>query len=138
MTTNFQNHWTSGSIIAFDESIYQYQPISSTKKKYEFVFQEPIPVVYIPRKPHPNGLLNWICVNVSSTTGLPFVMDMEPHLSFPQISARDALKKMFRRWIYPNKPSYIADAACGSFELMEELDKAGATAVFSMSVQPKP
>src|SRR5688500_8158212 len=43
---SFQKNWKSGSIVAFDESIYEYRPYGKIKKTYEVI--EPIPVVYIP------------------------------------------------------------------------------------------
>ena len=43
------------SIIAIDEAVLAYEPSSDVKSKNED-FGEPIPVVYIKRKPHPNGL----------------------------------------------------------------------------------
>lgn len=44
------------SVVAIDESMCEYQPSKDTKEKAAEK-GEPIPVVYIPRKPHPNGLL---------------------------------------------------------------------------------
>lgn len=46
-------------VITFDEQVVGYQPAPETKKKAE-AMGYPIPVVFIPRKPHPNGLLFYI------------------------------------------------------------------------------
>jgi len=45
----------SVSIVAIDESVIAYQPSHEAKMQAE-KDGAPIPVVYIPRKPHPNGL----------------------------------------------------------------------------------
>lgn len=78
---SFQFYWMPGSVVCFDESIYGYQPRKKTKATAEqkvffhilsayFIHQgNPVPTVYIPRKPHPNGLLNWVCASISTTTG---------------------------------------------------------------------
>jgi hypothetical protein len=42
------------SLVAVDETLVSYQPFP--KKQQAESLGEPIPVVYIPRKPHPNGL----------------------------------------------------------------------------------
>jgi len=137
LRTSFQKYWTPGSIVCFDESVYAYKPRKSTKEKSEKK-GDPIPSVYIPRKPHPNGLLNWCLVTVSSTTGLPFVIDFEPHLSFPTISGQNAILKMHQRWPYPFKPCYVADATIGSFELLQEMHSSNSFACFSISKKVKP
>jgi hypothetical protein len=49
----------SVTVVTVDEHMNAYQPTGTTKKKSEEK-QEPIPVVFIPRKPHPNGLLVYI------------------------------------------------------------------------------
>lgn len=46
----------------FDEQVVGYQPSAKTKNKAEQA-GHPIPVVYIPRKPHPNGLLFYVVCN---------------------------------------------------------------------------
>jgi len=102
LVQSFQQHWDAGFFIAFDEGVYKYAPS-----------------VYIPRKPHPNGMMNWVAVTISTKTGLPFVIDMEPHIQFPQISC------------------FIADAAVGSFDLMKEITDAGMFAIISMPKKSK-
>ena len=49
----------SVDIVTVDESMIDYQPSSEKKKKSENN-GDPIPVVFIKRKPHPNGLLTYI------------------------------------------------------------------------------
>jgi len=64
-------------------------------------------------------MMNWVAVTISTKTGLPFVIDMEPHIQFPQISC------------------FIADAAVGSFDLMKEITDAGMFAIISMPKKSK-
>jgi hypothetical protein len=138
LSMTFKRNWIPGSVLSFDESLYSYQPRPETKKKKELEFKEPIPVVYIPRKPHPNGLLNWLCVSKSTATSLPYVIDMVPHLSFPQVSAQVALKIMIDRWCYDWRPNYVADSICGNFELIMDHKRMGISATFAMSKKDKP
>jgi len=77
------------------------------KKKKEHT--EPIPVVHIPRKPHPNGLFNIMLSYKSSKTGLPYVLDFEPFLTHPQQSNRETVIAFFKRWNYPYPPSIVAE-----------------------------
>ena len=51
----FFSHIDNISVIAIDEAVLAYQPSSQVKEKAK-MNGEPIPVVFIPRKPHPNGL----------------------------------------------------------------------------------
>src|SRR5262245_45233855 len=48
-------------LITIDEHINAYQPSAIVKSK-ALENGEPVPVVYIPRKPHPNGLLEYLTV----------------------------------------------------------------------------
>ena len=57
--------------------------------------------------------------------GLPYVIDFEPHISFPAVSGQDALRNILKRWPYPFKPCFVADAAIGSFDLLQEIHSAG-------------
>jgi len=64
-STNCFNSW--GTIINHrgmemdrwvDETVYAYEPATATKIKFEEM-RDPIPLVYIPQKPNPNGLLDY-------------------------------------------------------------------------------
>jgi hypothetical protein len=61
-----------------------YQPTSKTKKVAASE-GEPIPVVYIPRKPHPNGLEAFILSSffdhpTEANRKMPYIIDCLPHL----------------------------------------------------------
>ena len=81
--------------------INSYQPSAEVKKIY-MTKGEPIPVVYIPRKPHPNGLLNYLSATFIKHPRkinriLPFILIVKPHLkerdSAPQDAIRDFMLK---------------------------------------------
>jgi len=106
ISSTFKSLWNPSATVSFDESIWAYEPRPETKRRYEYVLKDPIPVVYIPRKPHPNGFLCWLLVSKSSKTNLPFILDIIPHVRFPQISAQQAIRRMLSNWIYPISSVY--------------------------------
>lgn len=63
---------------------------------------EPIPVTYIPRKPHPNGLLLYQLVTyvqhpAKSDSVLPWILDICPHLQTNDCSAQDSVRYFIKR-----------------------------------------
>lgn len=58
------------TLATIDEQVIGYQPSAEAKAKAE-AEGEPIPVVFIPRKPHANGLLNYL-VNIFVSNELFF------------------------------------------------------------------
>ena len=78
-----------------------YHPSSIVKKKAE-LNEEPIPVVYIPRKPHPNGLLLYQAMSfikhpTKSNSVLPFILDTLPHLQVGDINACQTVEMIISR-----------------------------------------
>jgi hypothetical protein len=72
--TSFQNAWIPGRVVAVDEAVWSYSPgrnclDNCTKEGIR------IPLVYIPRKPHPNGQMAYLLGCESFLTGLPFIID---------------------------------------------------------------
>jgi hypothetical protein len=61
---NSQEHWTPGLEVSIDESIYAYEVRKATQDKY-LKEKDPVPIHYIPRKPHKNGLLAWVMATKS-------------------------------------------------------------------------
>ena len=63
---------------------------------------ETIPVVFIPRKPHPNGLLLYLCATFINhpyeNTKLPYILDILPHLKSCDISPHSALNDFLKRY----------------------------------------
>jgi len=119
----FRSIWSSavspGSIVCFDESLWEFQPNAKTKKKFEEL-KDPIPVVYIPRKPH------------------PYIFDIEPHISFPQVAPQKALENCISRWKYPYKAHIVADAAFGSLNLANYISSWGGACTLSASEKVVP
>lgn len=71
-------HWTPGTEISIDETIFAYQVRKETKAEFEKM-KDPIPMHYIPRKPHKNGLFAWTAATKSDHTNKPYVLDILPH-----------------------------------------------------------
>lgn len=92
---NYQNAVENVHNVAVDEGDYSYQPDAETKRKWEYVFKDLIPVQYIPSKPHPN------CLEVfkectKTTSGLPYMIDFQPRLNKDHnISGQEAVKLFF-------------------------------------------
>lgn len=77
-------------MVTVDEHMNEYQPTKEIKSKAD-EDGEPIPVVYIPRKPHPNGLLEYILATyidnpIRTDSVLPYVVDIIPHLQVGDVS----------------------------------------------------
>lgn len=128
---------TPSSILTVDETLYAYVPSSPIKRIHE-LNGDPIPLVYIPRKPRPNGLLNY-CLAASfinpwnTNETLPFIIDMVPYLSQPPPGHFDVVRLFMQRWAYDWKPHIVADSAFGSLNLMHEILDWGGTATLSVA-----
>ena len=90
---HYQENWTGSGPMSTDETVFAFQPSKQTKACWEKF--DPIPVVYIPRKPHKNGLLECKCVCKSIKTGLPYVLDFESHIRFPQITRGKLTRRLW-------------------------------------------
>ena len=66
------------------------------------------PQRYIPRKPHPNGLLCYYAV--FKTRFGPFVFDLEPDFNVNALNSRVALIRIMKRWEWEDLPHVIFDA----------------------------
>jgi hypothetical protein len=131
------SHVTKVEILTIDEHINSYQPRKETKEQAERD-QEPIPVVYIPRKPHKNGLLTYFANSYLNTPqqpdkNLPIILDMIPHLRVGDSSAVQAAETILKRLIYfllfqliiirwfisdMPKPHVVLDAGFSSFSML--------------------
>lgn len=90
---------------------------------------------YIPRKPHPNGLLSYGMAGYTAVEKMPIVLDLDPHLPGHRTHAHQALRTLMRRLkkAHPSlTPHVIADSAFGSFTTLEQMRDLGAHATFSM------
>lgn len=120
---------TPGTILVIDESLYEYTGQCPIRR-------------YIPRKPHPNGLLVY-CLAGYFRVGaddLPYVLDFEPFTLVSQVGAQDAMMALFRRLrlkLPQIKPHLVVDSAFGSFDRLEEIIAEGGGATMSMPSQTK-
>lgn len=131
----FTGCWDAGSIVAHDETVFSYQPAKNTKKAAEEGL-DPIPLVFIPRKPHPNGLLSYLTCGRSGQTDLVYVLRIQPFYKHPQFSARDSLRTTIETWPYDTIPHFVCDAAFGHEEIFQLPKPFMAT--FSMSTNVLP
>jgi hypothetical protein len=88
-------------ILIIDECTISYKPTTIIKHTAN-QNGEPIPLVYIPRKPHPNGLFLYLGVlyiphPTEENSVLPFIIDIIPHLKVNDISPTEAVKQMIQR-----------------------------------------
>ncbi len=60
---------------------------------------EPIPVMFIPRKPHPNGLLVYLAATPVQLGDrrVPFITDVMPHVRVLHINPTIALETLVMR-----------------------------------------
>ena len=87
-----------------DESILAYEPCSSTKDNHE-VLGDTIPVTYIPRKPHPNGLLLYGMVttvksSIPHQSDIPFCVGFVPYISGRDVCPTKMYKTFSDRYIF--------------------------------------
>lgn len=100
-------------MITFDESLMAYQPSSKVKQKANEM--EPIPVVFIPRKPHPNGLLLYQAVTyiqhpINPAKKIPYLFDTLPYLKIGDARSIQNLQKIKERLVSKKKKlNYILD-----------------------------
>lgn len=118
------------NVLVVDESLYEFNGVCPIRR-------------YIPRKPHPNGLLVYGMAgyfNVGQDK-LPFVLDFEPYFLQNEVSAQEAMirlhSRLRKRKQYP-KPHLVVDSAFGSFDRLTEIKEAGGEATMSMAANVKP
>jgi len=111
--------------LCVDESLYEFEGKCPVKR-------------YIPRKPHPNGLLVYGIASYiyAGVDAIPFVLDFEPYTVNNQVTAQDAMIRLLERLRQRRPdvaPSLVADSAFGSFEKLGMISAAGGSATMSMS-----
>ena len=89
------------SFVVIDEHMNAYQTSEPVKKK-SIENGNTIPLVYIPRKPHPNGLLVYLLVTytthpIRTTEAVPYILDFLPHLKVGDVSPTKALCEFIDR-----------------------------------------
>ena len=95
-------------LVTFDESILAYQP-SHNAKVIADAKGEPIPVVFIKRKPHPNGLELFLFSSFinhphdhplnGSIRKMPYIVDCLPHLQVGDVASNNAFALFRNRYV---------------------------------------
>jgi hypothetical protein len=129
----------SATIITIDESVIAYAPSAAVKAR--FAQTDPIPVVFIPRKPHPNGLECFMaCTRVQNPNEAggtsPFMMAMTPHVTVAPSSNYEIARNIVNSWPRElGNPHWFVDAGFGSEGLVAEAAQSGGNMTASMSAQ---
>ena len=92
------------SVVVVDEHMNAYQPKAHVKARAENR-GEPIPVTFIQRKSHPNGLLEYLLVTFVShpariNSVLPYILDVQPHLQVGDVSPSEAVRTFMGRYVH--------------------------------------
>jgi hypothetical protein len=119
-----------GNVLVVDESLYEYNGDCPIKR-------------YIPRKPHPNGLLVYGLAGYFNVGAhqLPYVLDFEPYVLESQVSAQGAMMALLNRLLERKptlRPHLVVDSAFGSFDKLHDIMGAGGNATMSMASNVKP
>ena len=119
-----------------------YQPSFAVKQKVlkngDFIH-----VTFIPRKPHPNGLLAFLLASfiihpLQPNRRLPFILDFIPHLRVGDATTGNVFSQFRDRWFLESKPHFISDSAFGSFDEMMEIQQWGGLWTTSMPSNANP
>lgn len=116
---------TPSCAVALDEATYHYQPSVQVMNELEKV-GDPIPKLFISRKPNPNAFLSNLVTTIMNGSELPYVLIADPFFKFPQKSpvevVRDAIELLKKH--YP-KSSFciVADSHYDSKEVFELFEK---------------
>ena len=97
--------------------------------------QPDCPKIFIPRKPHPNGLLVYNAA-FKLSNGLPFVFDLEPDIGLSPLSSQTALLSICNRWRWPS--TFMSPLMMGFLPLtyiFTRIPPANASATVSMNPQ---
>lgn len=84
------------SVACYDELAVGYQPSSKVKEDANNA-GEPIPVMFLPRKPHPNCILIYLLATylqhpIRQQSCIPFILNILPHLKV-DASPQESLRK---------------------------------------------
>lgn len=102
--------------IAFDELLSGYQPDKETKEKH-LKKNDPIPVVYIPRKDPPNGFIHYGACAELKKSKLPVLIWVNTRISPPYLSPIENLQKFLTEYSWKNCPFIFTDAIFFSEDL---------------------
>lgn len=92
--------------------------------------------VYIPRKPHPNGLKSEGIAGYTAKLRLPYVLDLEPYLPGNKVTPRESCRRLVGRTLSNHKGlalHLVVDSGFGSFDECAYFTKIGVDVTMSMS-----
>jgi hypothetical protein len=118
--------WRPGNTFVVDESVYEF-------------FGSCPCHVFIPRKPHPNGILSYGLSGYTAVLKLPMLLDIEPWVPLNKYSARDSATHLVDRLIaaFPDlQPHIVMDSLFGSFVDIHRYYSKGVTVTMSMTETP--
>lgn len=106
-----------GAKLVVDESVYAFEGKCPVKR-------------FIPRKPHPNGLLSYGLAGevLVGSDKLPIVYDHEPVTIENNPSAQDSMMRLLHRFKHRHgefRPHLVVDSAFGSFDKMNNITNEG-------------
>lgn len=134
--------WNPGNVVVIDESIYEYLGESPVHVSDTSLLCFSLTTSrYIPRKPHPNGLLSYGMAGYTAIERLPILLCLDPHLPGHRCSPHLSLETLVKRLTkaHPTlSPHVVADSAFGSFSTIEKMRNLGAHATFSMPMTQRP
>jgi hypothetical protein len=117
----FQTLLKNCNFVVVDEGIFEFQPSHESKEFYEKVHC-PIPVVYIVRKPHPNGLLVYYLFTKSSKPNKSYILDYQPKLNGNEMSPSYTAKMLVDRYETLELLHLTADVAF-SVDVISQIQK---------------
>jgi len=124
----WQLAWQPGNTLVVDESVYEYLGASPCH-------------IYIPRKPHPNGIMSYGISGYTSVLKLPMLLDLEPWVPSNKLSARDSAKVLVERTrvAHPTLELHVVmDSAFGSFGDVPLYHSKSVSVTTSMAENKKP
>jgi hypothetical protein len=124
-------------VLTIDESVIGYTPRKKIKERAD-TKGDPIPTVFVPRKPHPNGLECFLaCTYVTSPVTakpVPYVCSIVPHLKVGDCTSIGVAQKIIHTWPAAlGQPHYFVDAGFGDSKLALETAQAGGAMTASVS-----
>lgn len=122
----WQLAWQPGNTLVVDESVYEF-------------FGSCPCHVFIPRKPHPNGLLSYGLSGYTAVMKLPMLLDVEPWVPLNKFSGRESGARLINRFskAFPAlRPHIIMDSLFGSFSDLEDYYSKGVFVTMSMTEKP--
>jgi hypothetical protein len=119
LQNNFQAHWQVGDVVCWDELVWG----TNTRSNYR---------VYVPHKPHPNGLLFHEETSVGIHSGLPYLYDFLPYVDTTRATPLDVAKHFTRS--LPQQTHIVGDAWFPAANVLTYLDSSNMYYTFSCPV----